>query len=543
MIRPAGAVAHQQPHQTSPETNLAWELNGTGYEHLGQAGQPVMQPVGPPAANQILVRIESVGVCYSDVKLLQQGDRHPKLRGRDLAEMPTRPGHEICFSIYEVGEDYEGKYEVGEQFVIQPEVRLGGKKRTYGFQIPGGLTQYQLLGPEILETDDGPSLIKIPDDLPSHEAALLEPWGSVISAYQPLRRLEPKPGGSMWVVGNPQSKKTFQISRFANRGVELVLSDLPNNQTMPEFRQSSLADGLEANEIFDFAHQFTGGEGFDDIVVLDPFSSERIQALIRSLAPHGLIIFVGQVPRGLKVEIDATRVHYDFISLVGNESGDIAASYGEDRNRSDLSEGALVLFGGAGPMGQMHIELALSRPAGPRKIVVLDINQRRLDHVQQRFEADAREKQIEFYVHNPGSKEEQIADWLEKNLGSRHVEDVVVFHPDAGLISSAASLLQVGSMLNLFAGTPANTNFNISLHLITQGNLQITGASGLSLETMREALRLWEEGKLDLSKSSAATCGLNAAAEAIRAAESRRFPGKVIVFPQQPDLPVSEQLN
>ena len=60
---------------------------------------------------------------------------------------------------------------------------------------------------------------------------------------------------------------------------------------------------------------------------------------------------------------------------------------------------------------------------------------------------------------------------------------------------------------------------------------------------MQTALRFWEEGSLDLGKSIAATCGLNAAAEAIQAAEARKFPGKVIVFPQQPNLPLSTYLG
>ena len=86
-----------------PETMLAWPLYGAGLENLGRNGRPETWPVPHPAPDQILVRSDAVGLCYSDVKILRQGSSHPRLYGRNLAERPIVQGHEVALTVVEVG--------------------------------------------------------------------------------------------------------------------------------------------------------------------------------------------------------------------------------------------------------------------------------------------------------------------------------------------------------------------------------------------------------------------------------------------------------
>src|SRR5258707_1365078 len=63
----------------------------------------------------------------------------------------------------------------------------------------------------------------------------------------------------------------------------------------------------------------------------------------------------------------------------GTVSLDVGAAYGEARNRAELrSGGVTVVVGAAGPMGQMHVERALSLPDGPRLVVAVDLDAGRL---------------------------------------------------------------------------------------------------------------------------------------------------------------------
>ena len=53
--------------------------------------------------DQILVRIDAAGLCFSDVKVIQMGAGHPRLTGRDLTAHPLVPGHEASVTIVAVG--------------------------------------------------------------------------------------------------------------------------------------------------------------------------------------------------------------------------------------------------------------------------------------------------------------------------------------------------------------------------------------------------------------------------------------------------------
>lgn len=61
---------------------------------------------------------------------------------------------------------------------------------------------------------------------------------------------------------------------------------------------------------------------------------------------------------------------------------------------------------------------------------------------------------------------------------------------------------------------------------------------GLEYEHIQAAYQLAQTGKINLNSSVAAVGGMLAASEAIQAAEARRFPGKIIIYPQLEDLPL-----
>ena len=56
-----------------PHESWAWNLYGAGMENMGNHGKPEPFSIPEPNDDQLLVRIDSVGVCFSDVKILKQG--------------------------------------------------------------------------------------------------------------------------------------------------------------------------------------------------------------------------------------------------------------------------------------------------------------------------------------------------------------------------------------------------------------------------------------------------------------------------------------
>ena len=88
-----------------PKKTLAWNLYGAGLDSMGENGKPEEFEVPEPNDDQILVRIDSVGVCFSDIKVVKQGPAHPKLYNRDMRKEPTRLGHEVSLTVVKVGKN------------------------------------------------------------------------------------------------------------------------------------------------------------------------------------------------------------------------------------------------------------------------------------------------------------------------------------------------------------------------------------------------------------------------------------------------------
>ena len=62
----------------------------------------------------------------------------------------------------------------------------------------------------------------------------------------------------------------------------------------------------------------------------------------------------------------------------------------------------------------------------------------------------------------------------------------------------------------------------------------------MEYEHIKAAYQLAHAGKINLNSAVAAVGGILAASEAIQAAEARRFPGKIIIYPQLEDLPLMD---
>ena len=91
-------------------------------------------------------------------------------------------------TIVGVGDKWKGKFPLGSRYIIQADIYYKGKGVAFGYAIPGGLSQYVVIGSEILEGDEGCYLLPVKTETGFAEAALVEPWTCVIASYQIPRR-------------------------------------------------------------------------------------------------------------------------------------------------------------------------------------------------------------------------------------------------------------------------------------------------------------------------------------------------------------------
>lgn len=536
---------YRSPDTPASSETWAWNMYGAGIDQIGREGKPERFPVPAPNDDQLLVRVDAVGMCFSDVKLIQQGGKHPKLYNRDLASEPTRLGHEAALTVLQVGKNLRGQYAPGQRLAVQPDIYVEGKSTAYGYTIPGGLTQFHLLGPEVLAADDGAYVLPAAEEMGFAETALTEPWACVEAAYTQRRRLVPKAEGCMWIIGRPGDAIPYSFSRYLDAPATIVLSDVPEalaSEIENAAPQSQILrrDGLGAADYAALRDELTGGQGFDDIVLLDPRSADMVAAAAKLIARRGTFNMIGQTALDGLPAIDVGRIHYDYTAYIGGPGPEIAASYGTGRNRCDLrTNGVAVFVGAGGPMGQMHVQRALELPEGPRTVIATDVNDERLAALEQLFQALAHERGRRLLTINPTRGDATLADLVQRESDEAGADDVVVSVPVAALMAEAAQLMAPDGMLVLFAGVPNGTMAPLNLSDVYLHNAQFTGTSGSRLSDQALVIQKTSAGALSPNRSVAAIGGIEAAQDGVRAMMEGRYAGKVVIFPQISGLPLT----
>jgi len=537
------------PDAPIPAQTWAWNMYGAGVEGMGRDGKPELLPVPEPNDDQLLVRVDAVGMCFSDVKLIKQGGEHPKLYHRDLKTNPTRLGHEATLTVMKVGKNLQGQYHVGQRLALQPDIYdRDGRSTAYGYTIPGGLIQYHVLGAEVLSAGtDGQTSYVIPveGELGYAAAALTEPWACVEGAYTQRRRLDPLTGGTMWIVGHTDDATAYQFSKGLNAPATVVLTDVPasvkervaleastRSVTVIERNGLSVADYAQLRDL-------TKGVGFDDIIVLDPQSAVAVSEAAKLIARRGTFNMVGRTPLDELVQTDVGRIHYDYTAYLGNSSTDIAASYGETHNRADLQPGGVAVFVGAGgPMGQMHVQRAIELANGPRRIIATDLNTARLNALRESFAPLATANGKELIFFNPTESKEPLRDFVLRHTDGQGADDVIVSVPVASVMAEAATLMNPDGMLVFFAGVPNGTLAPLDMSLIYLHNAQYTGTSGSRVSDQALVIDKSLAHQLSPNRSVAAIGGLEAATDGMEAMMAGRYAGKIVIFPQLSGLPL-----
>ncbi|NIM51782.1 MAG: alcohol dehydrogenase catalytic domain-containing protein [Gemmatimonadales bacterium] len=98
-----------------PEHNRLWPLYGAGFDNLGRDAQPIEVPIPEYGPDELLVRHDACGLCFSDIKVLRLGEEHPRIY-RDMQADPVVLGHEVAMTVVGVGENLRDQYKIGDRF-------------------------------------------------------------------------------------------------------------------------------------------------------------------------------------------------------------------------------------------------------------------------------------------------------------------------------------------------------------------------------------------------------------------------------------------
>ena len=484
-----------------PKTFTSWQLYGAGLDNVGKDGAPQTLSLREPADNEVLLRVDAMGICLSDIKIINQGGSHARLRGRDLATDPTVLGHECSVTVVKVGAKWKDQFTPGQRFIVQADAYVNGVGYAFGYVIPGGMQQYTYVDEKILAGDEGCYLLPVKDDTGYSQAALTEPWACVEMSYCLEERFEVQ-GDTLIVTDD----------------AKLWQAKIPVATIVPSSLQ-----GLP--------------EGAFDSIVVTTASMSVVDAVSAKLRKKGVMFLLGSHEGGETVSLDVGRIHYEDLRYFGG-GNDLAAVTAANERNDLLAGGASLFIGAGGPMGQMHVQRAIEIEGHSGLVVVTDLDRGRLDHIEQRF-GDLAEKQgLTLVTYAPSQFESpQAMDAAIKKLAPKGYDDVVVLAPVAALVKQAMAYAADNALVNIFAGLVIGTMTDIKIKDLCRG-VKMIGSSGSRIRDLVKVLDMVESGELDTNLSVAAICGLRAAREGLQAVKEARYPGKTVIYTQIPDLPL-----
>lgn len=517
-----------------PKTQYAVQLVGPGDLKLNTA-----KPVVAPGPHQVLGQIESVSLCFSDLKLLKQFSQHPRkseviggltpdvlkqIPSYVPGELPTVPGHEAVVRIVAVGDKVK-HHKVGERCLVQTDYRAfvtAGSNAAFGYNFEGALQEYVIMDERvIMDPATGERfLIPVPENLSASAIALVEPWACVEDSYVTPERQTIKAGGKLAVVVDSGHAVQGLAESFSKAGkpasVTVVCADGIQRDLeklgVPVSRAGSAAELPK--------------ETFDDIVYFGA-DKQTIETLNDKLGICGVIAIVtGGKTIGQPVSVGVGRIHYGMTRWIGTRTGSANDAYKVIPSTGEVRENdTICVVGAGGPMGQMHVLRDVCIPKKGMTVIAVDFDDARLASLQEKAEPLAKANKVGLKSVNP--KTQPLAGPFSYN---------VVMAPVGALVADAVRNSAKDCLINIFAGIPAPTRHELDLDTYIANRCFMFGTSGSTIRDMKIVLEKVVAGQLDTNRSVDAVSGMAGAMEGLAAVENRTLAGKIVVYPMLHDL-------
>jgi threonine dehydrogenase-like Zn-dependent dehydrogenase len=333
-----------------PGTMQALIAKGSGFENLEIANVAVPQ-IGP---DQLLARVDAAGVCTSILKLVVQGSEHTFIRGWNLQKWPVILGDEGAVTLVKIGDNLKNMYQTGQRYAIQPAVDcdpINHRQRyndvehmhkcAVGYTLGGHLAQYIVVQEEVLKAD---CMLPLPDDDMAYFAAsMAEPISCIYSAQQrnyhiikegphAERKLQMGclPGGTTVVIGAGAMGRIHAEFALRYRPSVLIVSartrtrlDIIDRVLQPKAQKMGVhLITVTSDRLPETIRQHSNGKGANDIILSIGIKSVQ-QKAIELLAHGGVANLFGGLPKGDHIlDLDAIKVHYQEIKIVGSSGGD-----------------------------------------------------------------------------------------------------------------------------------------------------------------------------------------------------------------------------
>lgn len=340
--------------------------------YLGQSTVSVEQvPTPEIGPGELLVRVESCGICHTDLKKIEY----------NLLTPPRIYGHETAGVVVAVGRGVKG-FALGDRIVAFHHIpclecfyclhKLYAQCPVYkkvgvtaGYEpAGGGFSQYVRVMDWIVRS----GVEKIPDGVPYDRACFVEPVNTCLKGAV---QLNPKAGDVVVILGQGPIGLLFTML-VKRSGAAMIATD-----TMPYRRELALrfgaADAFDPRDpnLLERIMEMTDGRGADSVVVAASAPGIVEQAVRYSRAGSRILLFA-QTSHQERIELSGADICVGERSIFGSYS----ASVDLQRDSADLVFGGLLpveeLISHRFPLSDIRagIDLALHPQPKSLKIVV-----------------------------------------------------------------------------------------------------------------------------------------------------------------------------
>jgi len=278
-----------------------------------------------PRGSQVLVRVQSAGVCHSDIHLWDGGYEGPagqfmKTTDRGV-KYPLTPGHEIAGVVESMGEDVEG-FAKNEKVLVFPwigeglcpacrvgEENLCDKPRSLGVYNDGGYAEYVLI-------PNYKYLARL-NELDADVSAPLS--CSALTAYGAIKNAHLKPNDNVVIVGaGGLGLMGIQLAK-AISGAKIISLDVNDNKL--QVAKQSGADftvNSSKEDIVKAIMELTDNLGADAIIDFVN-ASKTVETDMQLLRRRGRVVLVGLFGGALQLNLVSmpTRAY----KLIGSYTG------------------------------------------------------------------------------------------------------------------------------------------------------------------------------------------------------------------------------
>ncbi|MDD4857035.1 MAG: alcohol dehydrogenase catalytic domain-containing protein [Candidatus Krumholzibacteria bacterium] len=271
------------------------------------------RPIPKTSEDELLVRIESSGICGSDV-----------LEWYRLKKAPLVLGHEIAGTVIKAGKKAK-RFKEGDRVTVAHHVPcnscrycLAGQYslcdtlRTTSFD-PGGFCEYVRV--PAINVDRGTFVI--PDEISFDEGTFIEPLACVLRG---LRIARFRPGSSVLVLGSGISGLLFIKLLGALGALRIVSTDIDDHR-LSTAKRSGADAALKAKDATpQRLAELNEGRLFD-LVVTSAGGTSVVDQALRSVDRGGTVLLFAPHEPGRTTTLPLSEIWRDQITIVATYAG------------------------------------------------------------------------------------------------------------------------------------------------------------------------------------------------------------------------------